>query len=116
MGPIFRDYGFVEGFPQKWIFREQEFAFTLDQNDDGVLELEWISDETDSEFFEDEIERLQELISGNLTLYNVGVSPYEQHTTIPRSSSSKCDLDTNVIWILAVPDSSPPNMHRIMSF
>eukprot|EP00527_Entomoneis_sp_CCMP2396_P009542 CAMPEP_0198139016 /NCGR_PEP_ID=MMETSP1443-20131203/2350_1 /TAXON_ID=186043 /ORGANISM="Entomoneis sp., Strain CCMP2396" /LENGTH=343 /DNA_ID=CAMNT_0043800989 /DNA_START=303 /DNA_END=1334 /DNA_ORIENTATION=+ len=67
---ILRDYGFVEIFPQKWIFEDQEVAFKLDENEEGELELEWISDEADEEdlkFFDEQIKRLQDLWDDELS-------------------------------------------------
>lgn len=41
---IFRDYGFIELFPQRWHYRDSEsfrVQFDLLQNDDGELEVVW---------------------------------------------------------------------------
>mmetsp|Transcript_9911 Transcript_9911/g.13076 ORF Transcript_9911/g.13076 Transcript_9911/m.13076 type:complete len:497 (-) Transcript_9911:357-1847(-) len=80
---IFRDYGFVENFPQKWIFENQNVAFRLDQKQQQMkkqqdggekeleqLELTWITpipqEKEILEFFEQQIERLQYLHIENL--------------------------------------------------
>jgi hypothetical protein len=43
---IFRDYGFVEQYPQRWIFAKHHIAFDLDVNEeeDGTLELVFLED------------------------------------------------------------------------
>ncbi|KAG7368315.1 spermidine synthase [Nitzschia inconspicua] len=38
---ILRDYGFVEYFPQRWHFVEDEIEFDLDKDDEGKLVLHW---------------------------------------------------------------------------
>ena len=39
---IFRDYGFVENFPQRWNFEEFEFMFDLSESEeDGSIEIIW---------------------------------------------------------------------------
>jgi hypothetical protein len=37
---LFRDYGFVEQYPQRWIFHRQEIAFDVDETEPGSGELE----------------------------------------------------------------------------
>jgi len=39
---IFRDYGFVEQFPQRWMFLKHDIAFDLHENDKGDLVLQWL--------------------------------------------------------------------------
>jgi hypothetical protein len=68
---ILRDFGFVEGFPQRWIYLNQdpEILFEIDQNDDGELEVEWdieedgygVPDDEGIAFLQSELKRLQEL-------------------------------------------------------
>ena len=71
---ILRDYGFVEDYPQKWIFHEQNVAFTLDHDAKSPDEwrVEWSDGRSPSEesinFFEQEYERLQKV--GLLDLTN----------------------------------------------
>jgi spermidine synthase len=38
---ILRDYGFVENFPQRWHYMEEEFHFDLDEDENGHLTLKW---------------------------------------------------------------------------
>lgn len=42
---IFRDYGFVENFPQRWNFEELEFMFDLAESETGEIELTWNEEE-----------------------------------------------------------------------
>ena len=34
---IFRDYGFVEQYPQRWIFADQSCAFDLEETNEGAI-------------------------------------------------------------------------------
>jgi spermidine synthase len=38
---ILRDYGFIEHFPQRWHYMEEDFQFDLDQIEDGKLIVTW---------------------------------------------------------------------------
>eukprot|EP00527_Entomoneis_sp_CCMP2396_P009368 CAMPEP_0198138924 /NCGR_PEP_ID=MMETSP1443-20131203/2291_1 /TAXON_ID=186043 /ORGANISM="Entomoneis sp., Strain CCMP2396" /LENGTH=1220 /DNA_ID=CAMNT_0043800881 /DNA_START=48 /DNA_END=3710 /DNA_ORIENTATION=- len=79
---ILRDYGFVEEFPQTWIFHDQGVAFKLDE-EDGELQLKWIKDEPEEDelgFFDEQIERLTDIYNSKLTLHLEGVLEYEQET------------------------------------
>jgi len=38
---ILRDYGFVEHFPQRWHYMEEEFQFDVDEIEDGKLIVTW---------------------------------------------------------------------------
>ena len=40
---IFADYGFVEQYPRRFNF-DDDLVFEIDMNDDGFLQLDWISD------------------------------------------------------------------------
>jgi hypothetical protein len=39
---LLRDYGFVDVYPQKYIFLEQHIAFTIDYDDENNLEVTWL--------------------------------------------------------------------------
>jgi hypothetical protein len=39
---IFRDYGFVEKFPQRWVFMHGHLRFDLDEDDKGEVQLVWL--------------------------------------------------------------------------
>ena len=39
---LLRDYGFIEHFPQRWHFINNEIEFDLDEDENGELELRWI--------------------------------------------------------------------------
>ncbi|KAL3914815.1 MAG: hypothetical protein SGILL_005941 [Bacillariaceae sp.] len=39
---MLRDYGFIEYFPQRWHFINNEIEFDLDEDENGELELRWI--------------------------------------------------------------------------
>jgi hypothetical protein len=49
---IFRDYGFVEQYPQRWIFPEEEIAFDIDEGNDGTLHVIWLDERVDKKFGE----------------------------------------------------------------
>lgn len=38
---MFRDYGFVEYYPQRWHYMEEDFQFDIDQKENGYLTLQW---------------------------------------------------------------------------
>jgi len=53
---LFRDYGFVEQYPQRWIFHDQDLAFEITDegaNDEGLngnnLRLKWFKDQEPTE-------------------------------------------------------------------
>ena len=77
---IFRDYGFVEQYPQRWIFADQSCAFDLEENNEGAITVTFgkgtytASNETIF-FFRQEIcrlEKIKELEEGN-----ADVDPFE---------------------------------------
>ena len=47
---IFRDYGFVEPYPQRWIFESRQFAFELREKEGGEGEVEviFLGEDTDA--------------------------------------------------------------------
>jgi hypothetical protein len=49
---MFRDYGFVEQYPQRWIFHKQDVAFDIDEVKDrnGKLEVIWLDESVHKEF------------------------------------------------------------------
>jgi hypothetical protein len=49
---MFRDYGFVEEYPQRWIFPEEEIAFDIDEGNDGTLQVIWLDERVDKKFGE----------------------------------------------------------------
>ena len=88
---LFRDHGFVEEYPQKWIFQRQEIAFEIhrtpndyvydDDSETDKFDIMWIGDEPseeDNEFLKEQLERLLEL--GETIL----ASP-ETERTIPKN-------------------------------
>ena len=85
---LLRDYGFVEQYPQKFIFREQGVAFTVDlpPDDDDELQLIWHSEEVgpnDSdklEFFAEQLKRLRQVYSMYMRFRNEGIPSSEMHT------------------------------------
>lgn len=42
---MFRDYGFVEDFPQRWLFEQQEFQFDLSESGTGEMHVTWKKDD-----------------------------------------------------------------------
>jgi hypothetical protein len=67
---LFRDYGFIERFPQRWhVYVDKTYQWDLDTNDDGqVFVQEWRKIPKDAErmdrltiFFKKEIRRLRRL-------------------------------------------------------
>lgn len=63
---LLRDYGFVEDFPQRWVFHEYGIGFDLDETEDDELFVEWMEeyeepDITALEFLRRELHRLEQL-------------------------------------------------------
>ena len=46
---IMRDYGFVEQYPQRWIFHRQYIAFDIDETENGDLKVTWLDDDVSQE-------------------------------------------------------------------
>jgi spermidine synthase/S-adenosylmethionine/arginine decarboxylase-like enzyme len=42
---LFRDYGFVEDFPQRWHFEDYDFLFDLAELETGEIELRWAEED-----------------------------------------------------------------------
>ena len=48
---MFRDYGFVEQYPQRWIFHSQKFGFDIDNGVDGArLRVTWLDESMGQQF------------------------------------------------------------------
>lgn len=79
---ILRDYGFVEMYPQKWIFHDQSIGFFLDEGRNGELQLKWLDDDEipgddQMDFFEDQVFRLSGLLETDLSENNGNVPQNE---------------------------------------
>jgi len=50
---MFRDYGFVEQYPQRWVFHNEDIAVDIDQNENtGELQLTWLDENVHKKFGE----------------------------------------------------------------
>ena len=62
---LLRDYGFVEQYPQRWVFENQDVIFDLDYDYDNQLQLRWVKDKKLTQqhvpFFQEHLQRLQDL-------------------------------------------------------
>ncbi|KAL7548860.1 hypothetical protein ACHAWF_012131 [Thalassiosira exigua] len=60
---LLRDYGFVEGFPQRWFFDDQGIAFELDVDESGEHKVNWLNNgpPKSSGFLKEQIDRLRSL-------------------------------------------------------
>lgn len=83
---LLRDYGFVEGFPQRWFFHEQRLAFELDVEEDGKYVVSWLRKMPPKEsfvFMKEQLVRLRELsntVLSDLAAINaVYEAPVPQH-------------------------------------
>jgi spermidine synthase len=66
---IFRDYGFIEQYPQRWIFGEIVFDLDYKNGDPNELQVSWVFDPPDDDgtaFFEEQLDRLQEFATVHL--------------------------------------------------
>lgn len=78
---ILRDYGFIEQFPQTWIFPEQDVGFRIDENEDGdVVVVEWVEEEPDEDDmidFQEVLKQVEETKEKYLTSRNTNVPDNE---------------------------------------
>jgi len=84
---IFRDYGFVEDFPQQWIFDDISVGFRLDKRDDvgEVYLTEWVfedvdaktPDDTENDSIEFALSQLQQVLSTLMKERDPAVPDYE---------------------------------------
>lgn len=91
---MLRDYGFVEQFPQRWIFHMYEIALDIDKNEEtGQLEVTWLDESVHKKFgklyevtewgigeLRNHLQRLKELYETKLEAVEEGTSDVE----IPR--------------------------------
>jgi len=66
---LLRDYGFVESYPQRYIFHDQKIAFDINEVEQGNLQVMWLLDIFEEEckipndkevkFLEDQVKRLK---------------------------------------------------------
>ena len=66
---IFRDYGFVEQYPQRWILGEIVFDLDYKDGDPNELEVSWVFDPPSRDviaFFDEQLDRLQEFVTVHL--------------------------------------------------
>jgi len=54
----FRDYGFVEEYPQRWNFEEQEFMFDISELENGEMEVVWSKGDIEDEDERDGLKRM----------------------------------------------------------
>ena len=114
---ILRDYGFVEHFPQRWHYMEEDFQFDIDQIEDGKLIVTWDEDDRPTKldgklmeqcrvWFRWEIRRLKRI--KNLDLYMLtkhgdhGIPENELETIIQF-------IDANVVAMTAALASLGPS-------
>jgi spermidine synthase len=66
---IFRDYGFIEQYPRRWVFGKIVFDLDYKDGDPNELQVSWVFDpssDDDNEFFEEQLDRLQEFATEHL--------------------------------------------------
>jgi len=82
---ILRDHGFVESFPQRWIFND-ELAFEIDEVMNGSdLSFKWLTNEPDNEgkiFLHEHLERLEELAETKLKFASEEIPKNELDTIV----------------------------------
>lgn len=74
---IFRDYGFVEEFPQRWFFPKHDIAFSLEEEAGyGGLRVDWLQPKPSGRgiaFMERQIQRLKEILAADLTSLDLDI-------------------------------------------
>lgn len=104
-GEILRDYGFVEQFPQTWIFPDIEFGFRVDvddeMGDDSYVVTEWIdrepSDE-DLEALEEKLKFVNEKLDGMDRDAYLDIPQSEWDKILKYLESMKIGLVTALHW------------------
>lgn len=90
-----RDYGFVEPFPQRWMFDEIRFRFELTKDDNGAIKLTWLSgpDTRYFDFMREQLERLRSSVKPILEEIEkkaeAGEAAGEKSSDIPRPTELK---------------------------
>lgn len=86
---MLRDYGFVEQYPQRWIFPFEDnpnVAFSLDQDSAGKLHLTWLLPLKEAEFtiwvFRAHLERIEQVAAEQLESAKETVPPQEYETIV----------------------------------
>ena len=116
---MLRDYGFVETFPQRWYYMEEEFQFDLDQVEDGKYIVTWDQenrpDKADAKLMEQcrvwfrwEIRRLKRL--KNIELHDLkatdhGIPDHELYTISEF-------LDANIVAMTAGLETLGPSPEK----
>mmetsp|Transcript_18506 Transcript_18506/g.38012 ORF Transcript_18506/g.38012 Transcript_18506/m.38012 type:complete len:394 (-) Transcript_18506:259-1440(-) len=82
---ILKDFGFVESYPRRWIFEDQEIWFQIDEDKDGELVVDFGEKETSLHvdqilFLKNELDRLQEVDA--FVLQNQKTVPAKEWRTI----------------------------------
>jgi spermidine synthase/S-adenosylmethionine/arginine decarboxylase-like enzyme len=55
---VFRDYGFVEDFPQRWNFEEHEFLIDLSETETGDIRIQWVDGEPENDKDKEETKQI----------------------------------------------------------
>eukprot|EP00522_Entomoneis_paludosa_P009895 CAMPEP_0172455196 /NCGR_PEP_ID=MMETSP1065-20121228/11940_1 /TAXON_ID=265537 /ORGANISM="Amphiprora paludosa, Strain CCMP125" /LENGTH=1595 /DNA_ID=CAMNT_0013207655 /DNA_START=24 /DNA_END=4811 /DNA_ORIENTATION=+ len=108
---IFRDYGFTEQFPRKYIFPHYEVSYGIDTSDSNEDELivQWLSqrpDEEAVEFLEGKIEFLKTIQVETLTENKDNVPSSEWNAIVGLHHAFLSGLE------LAVADATTSNVHK----
>ena len=102
---IFRDYGFVEQYPQRWFFG-RGMSFVLDEDDSGKVELEWLGERGPTERgIQFLFERLVELEEAELVTPDLPI-PKEELDVIRLYHKSMMDSIKFALSDLDVPYNS----------
>jgi len=100
---ILRDYGFVEGYPQQWIFHDIGIRFRLDETEpDGgdIVLTEWVNheeaDADDVELMMGLLEQIQETINNTLKIRDTEVPDYEWNLVVEYMNAMEVALDVAI--------------------
>jgi hypothetical protein len=98
---LLRDYGFVEEYPQRWYFPEQEIAFDLDQTTSLDFKLRRVPDkhrhsQEGFRFLKEQLQRLKDLDELEFSSPDPAV-PQDEFDAIARYHQALMVAMTNVI-------------------
>mmetsp|Transcript_4056 Transcript_4056/g.7779 ORF Transcript_4056/g.7779 Transcript_4056/m.7779 type:complete len:396 (-) Transcript_4056:185-1372(-) len=84
-GEILKDFGFVEAYPHRYVYEEEDIWFEVCKNENNELSIKWDSSgeygmitEEGVEFLEDELERIEKVGKRLLNKENVDDVPYHE--------------------------------------
>jgi hypothetical protein len=113
---ILKDFGFVEGYPHRWVFYDEGIWFEIYEDEDGELEAIFDDDTADSygipnkeqiQFLQKEINRLNDV--GKIVLNDQGDVPDREWQTIKNlHTAAVTDISAAIEEVAYIESSATP--------